>query len=284
MTALTTLGSLFSTLLAMPLAPILTRFFPRPIEITRSALEGSSASSSSSSSSSVEYKPLQPSNLTATSSSSSATSTSAKTPTWVRLSVLRLVGVVPWSALNVACGITGVALFDCATGAFIGTLPWTAVTCQIGDILHTVGVVSANGSVDDSFGEGISKSATLSSVLASPQIVFELIFLSILSLAPILGRRQLRRFISPSREDTAIVELATAEDDEATDDMDEKSEAASVTEQDDDVEFEKFGRRGRRAHRQRWTWKRLSMSVPRWSLLHSEDQQSLLNEESIRSQ
>jgi SNARE associated Golgi protein len=43
------------------------------------------------------------------------------------LSVLRLVGVVPWSGINVACGVCGVPTRDCVLGAFIGTLPWTAV-------------------------------------------------------------------------------------------------------------------------------------------------------------
>lgn len=61
-----------------------------------------------------------------------------KSPTWVRLSVLRLVGVVPWSGINVACGVCNVSLADCMLGAFIGCLPWTAVTCQVRPIpLHS---------------------------------------------------------------------------------------------------------------------------------------------------
>jgi hypothetical protein len=54
---------------------------------------------------------------------------------WVRLSVLRLIGVVPWSGINIACGVCGVALTDCMLGAFIGALPWTAVTCQVKRVL-----------------------------------------------------------------------------------------------------------------------------------------------------
>jgi hypothetical protein len=50
---------------------------------------------------------------------------------WVRLSVLRLIGVVPWSGINIASGVCGVAISDCIFGAFIGSLPWTAVTCQV---------------------------------------------------------------------------------------------------------------------------------------------------------
>ena len=50
---------------------------------------------------------------------------------WVRLSVLRLIGVVPWSGINIACGVCGVSILDCMLGTFIGCLPWTAVTCQV---------------------------------------------------------------------------------------------------------------------------------------------------------
>ena len=106
LTALTMIGSIFATLLSKPLAPFLTHFFPRALDLTRNALEGDAGFGKSPSSS----------------SSSSA---------WVRLSVLRLIGVVPWSGINIASGVCGVAIGDCMLGAFIGTLPWTAVTCQV---------------------------------------------------------------------------------------------------------------------------------------------------------
>ena len=54
-----------------------------------------------------------------------------KSSAWVRLSVLRLIGVVPWSGINLACGLADVPLADCMLGTFIGCLPWTAVTCQV---------------------------------------------------------------------------------------------------------------------------------------------------------
>ncbi|KAH8113246.1 snare associated Golgi protein-domain-containing protein [Phellopilus nigrolimitatus] len=248
MTVLTTIGSLFATLLAMPLSPVLTRLFPRPIELTRAALEGSSLSNSS--------------------------SFAAGTPAWVRLSVLRLVGVVPWSALNIACGITGVALRDCIAGAFIGSLPWTAVTCQVGDILQTVGMV---GSANDAEGVGLEKSATLSSALAQPQIVLELVFLSVLSLAPILGRDRLRKLISPSDETSTTVEIESVESDTTVYTSDK--EVPPTKQEEKDAEYEKLGRRGRRSHRQRWTWNRVSMSVPRWSALNSPIRQSFFKDE-----
>lgn len=104
MTSLTAVGSILSSLLATPLAPIISHLFPKALALTRNALEGGDT-------------------ITASSRD--------KSPGWVRLSVLRLIGVVPWSGINIACGVTGVSLFDCLLGAFIGTLPWTAVTCQV---------------------------------------------------------------------------------------------------------------------------------------------------------
>ncbi|GLB33871.1 putative SNARE associated Golgi protein [Lyophyllum shimeji] len=164
LTTLTMVGSLCATILAKPLAPFLTHFFPRALDLTRSALEGDS-----------EAEAEQFGNSATTRSSA-----------WVRLSVLRLIGVVPWSGINIACGVCGVSLSDCMLGAFIGSLPWTAVTCQIGDILQTVASTPS------------PTPQSISSLLTSPDIILKLVFLSFLSLAPILGRDRLRTLISPS--------------------------------------------------------------------------------------
>ena len=117
LTTLTTLGSLSATLLAMPLAPLITQFFPRVLSLTRTALEGGAEAE--------------------------AAGKKAQSPAWVRLSLLRLIGVVPWSGINIACGVCGVSLFDCALGTFIGTLPWTAVTCQVRSTALSASVRSA---------------------------------------------------------------------------------------------------------------------------------------------
>ncbi|CAK5262686.1 unnamed protein product [Mycena citricolor] len=163
LTTLTTIGSLCATLLAMPLGPVITRFFPRALDVTRRALDGSDASSSD-------------------------TDTTARSPAWVRLCVMRLIGVVPWSGINIACGVCGVTLWDCAMGCFIGSLPWTAVTCQIGDILQTVASHPS------------PTPQTVSSLLTSPEIIIKLVLLSFLSLAPVLGRSHLRSFLTAEAE------------------------------------------------------------------------------------
>jgi len=117
-----------------------------------------------------------------------------KASPWVRLSVMRLIGVVPWSGINIACGVCGVSLTDCVLGTFIGCLPWTAVTCQIGDILQTVA------------SKPTPTPQTISSLLASPDIIFKLVFLSVLSLAPILGRTRLRAMIPIATRSTNLEE------------------------------------------------------------------------------
>ncbi|KIK68073.1 hypothetical protein GYMLUDRAFT_154798 [Collybiopsis luxurians FD-317 M1] len=165
LTTLTTVGSLCASMLATPLAPFIMRLFPRVLDMTRAALEGNVS----------EDKSI---------------STTHASGAWVRLSVLRLVGVVPWSGINIACGVCGVPLWDCMLGSFIGTLPWTAVTCQIGDILQTV--ASAPSATPQ----------TVSSLLMTPEIIVKLVFLSILSLAPIMARNRLKALISMSTSET----------------------------------------------------------------------------------
>ncbi|CAE6411433.1 unnamed protein product [Rhizoctonia solani] len=164
MTALTSTGSLIATLLAAPLSPLVQRFVPKALDVVSVALQGSGNSKSA-----------------------------KRTPTWVRLVVMRLIGVVPWSGINIACGVCRVPFVDCAIGAFIGTLPWTAVTCQIGDILQTLAVGSSSGSPQ-----------TLSSLLGSPSIIFKLVLLSLLSLGPVLYRNKLSEVLGGSNPSEKI--------------------------------------------------------------------------------
>ncbi|QRV87323.1 Golgi apparatus membrane protein TVP38 [Ceratobasidium sp. AG-Ba] len=162
MTALTTIGSIGSSLLSAPLTPLVRRFVPRPLHLVRSALEGHDTTDSD--------NPLM--------DNTRPSADHTKTPTWVRLTVMRLVGVVPWSGINIACGVCEVPLTACALGAFFGTLPWTAVTCQIGDILQAV------ASQDN-------QDLTLKGLLTSPTILIKLAILSLLSLGPVLARERL---------------------------------------------------------------------------------------------
>ncbi|KAG6902233.1 hypothetical protein C0995_002865 [Termitomyces sp. Mi166 len=142
LTTLTMLGSACATLLAMPLAPFLTHFFPRALDMTRNALEGASD---------ADEAPGQ-------------------------------------GRINIGCGVCGVSMTDCMLGAFIGCLPWTAVTCQIGDILQTVASTPS------------PSPQSISDLLTAPDIILKLVFLSFLSLAPILARGHLRLLISSPKQ------------------------------------------------------------------------------------
>ena len=143
---------------------------PRPLAMTRSVLEGDDSKADGSAA-------------------------------WVRLSILRLIGIVPWSGINIACGVCGVAVWDCFLGALIGSLPWTAVTCQIGDILQTLATNPR------------PTSQSVQSILTSPEIVTKLALLSFLSLAPILGRNHLRAWLS---QQTPVAEAAATAEERAT--------------------------------------------------------------------
>lgn len=167
LTVLTTVGSIFASLLAAPLEPFIVRIFPRALDLTRNAIEGSPSEKSQ------------------------------QSAPWVRLSILRLVGIVPWSGINIACGVCGVPMKDCLLGGFIGSLPWTAVTCQIGDILQTVASTPS------------PTPQSIQSLLTTPQIIAKLVFLTVISLAPILGRNYLRALIpssaaAPTEEEAAV--------------------------------------------------------------------------------
>lgn len=172
LTLLTTFGSIFASLLAAPLAPYVVKFFPRALDLTRNAIEGNASAE----------KP--------------------KSSPWIRLSILRLIGIVPWSGINIASGVCGVALKDCFLGSFIGSLPWTAVTCQIGDILQTVASTPS------------PSQQSVQSLLTSPEILLKLVFLTFLSLAPILGRNHLQALVSHSHSSPAGSEMSEVPMDE----------------------------------------------------------------------
>ncbi|KAG8875372.1 hypothetical protein FRB97_005184 [Tulasnella sp. 331] len=197
-TFLTTVGSVCSSLLSKPLAPVISRLFPKALSLTRSAFERGSGGSVPS----PEFSPMMDSEedeesegddsgqplLNRRVDSVPQPQGAVQTPVWVRLTILRLIGVVPWSALNLACGICDVPLWDCAIGGFIGVLPWTAVTCQVGDLLQTVAVKTSSASD--------APAETLSSLLSSPSIIVKLIVLSLISLGPILLRDKLSNIIT----------------------------------------------------------------------------------------
>lgn len=174
----------------MPLAPFLLWCFPKAFDVTRAALEGDTFS--------IPFPVSAPSTPTTPKflMSPQHSHPTSKSQTWIRLSILRLVGIVPWSLLNIASGVCRIPLLDCFLGAFIGSIPWTTVTCQIGSLLQTL--------------SSQTQSQSLSSLIFTPQIIMRLVLLTALSLAPILGRSWLQSLLGddPQPKQTSLSEKA----------------------------------------------------------------------------
>jgi uncharacterized membrane protein YdjX (TVP38/TMEM64 family) len=177
-TTLTTIGSIIAALIAAPLTPLVTRFFPSIKTLTRVALIPSSSSSNS-------YP-------------------------WARLALLRLSGIVPWFSINFFSGLVRprISLLQCFIGAFIGVLPWTAVTCQIGDILSSLHLSTGGGEMygyvdsDDALSSATAMATqTISSILTSREALLKLALLTLLSLAPVLAKDKLWAWLNGGDHD-----------------------------------------------------------------------------------
>ncbi len=57
---------------------------------------------------------------------------------WSYLLVLRVLPIVPYGLMNIACGVLGVPLAPYAGTLAVGSIPWNFVTCQVGDLLQEI--------------------------------------------------------------------------------------------------------------------------------------------------
>jgi hypothetical protein len=78
------------------------------------------------------------------------------------LLLLRLLPFTPYGMMNIACGILNVPLLPFAATLAMGSVPWNAVTAQLGEILVEV-VAAIPG--ESSLGEDYASSATLAEQL-----------------------------------------------------------------------------------------------------------------------
>lgn len=178
MTVLTALGSLAATVISRSLSHWFEGVMPRALEITRNALDSNDQDGKQHSA------------------------------PWVRLSLLRLVGVVPWSGINIASGIVRVPLLDCFIAALIGCLPWTVVTCQVGDILNNIGAAG-------------DSERTVTEILTTWDVLLKLLLLTSFTLLPIFIKGAVQRILgSPATTDDD-------DDDDNDDDIDEKQDRKS---------------------------------------------------------
>lgn len=160
LTIITATGSLGSYCLSRPLAPLIAVLFPKPLALVRAALAPDSTPT-------LNVVPVE----------SPATNTK---PIWRRLLIMRAMGIVPWSGMNVACGVVGVdwRVFWLTTAA--GSASWSYVTASVGDILSRLAIPKEGENME---GESIA------SLLRDPVLIAKLVFLTGLTLIPVMLKK-----------------------------------------------------------------------------------------------
>lgn len=178
LTIITATGSLGSYCLSRPLAPLIAVLFPKPLALVRAALAPDSAPPATLHHKAVGTEHVSPVQLDAT-APVEAPSSNQSTAIWRRLLIMRAMGIVPWSGMNVACGVVGVdwRVFWLTTAA--GSASWSYVTASVGDILSRLAIPEG----EDPDGESIA------SLLRDPALIAKLLFLTGLTLIPVMLKR-----------------------------------------------------------------------------------------------
>lgn len=180
---LTAVGGVFCYLLSAPLAPLITSLpgLAKPLDAMRRALSPGRARASG--------RSVMISNSHSGSNGN----------VWTYLLVLRVLPVVPYGLMNIACGVLGVPLGPYAGTLAIGSIPWNFVTCQVGDLLQEI-VEALPMDVEMTVG-GLKDKARSSAGggmraivdrIWNREMVVKLILLSIASLLPMLLSRYLK--------------------------------------------------------------------------------------------
>ena len=186
LTLITATGSLFSYLLSRPLAPLIAVLFPKPLALVRAALAPDQVPRPPTSSYEIDEK------VTAVQVSADPATpplgSEDKGSVWRRLLIMRAMGFVPWSGMNVACGVVNVdwKVFWLTTAA--GSASWSYVTASVGNIVSRLAIPAAalEGGVTDEMVKGES----LTSLLREPVLIAKLVFLSGLTLLPVVMKRR----------------------------------------------------------------------------------------------
>jgi hypothetical protein len=191
LTIITATGSLFSYLLSRPLAPLIAVLFPKPLALVRAALAPdqipSPPASASTSGANEKITAVQ------LSSDPAAPPVGGQSPSgsvWRRLLIMRAMGFVPWSGMNVACGVVNVdwKVFWLTTAA--GSASWSYVTASVGNILSRLAIPpAALESGAGGAGEMID-GESLTSLLRDPVLIAKLVFLSGLTLLPVVLKKR----------------------------------------------------------------------------------------------
>ncbi|SNX82331.1 uncharacterized protein MEPE_01037 [Melanopsichium pennsylvanicum] len=180
---LTAVGGVFCYLLSAPLAPLITSLpgLAKPLDAMRRALSPGRARASG--------RSVMISNTNGGSNGN----------VWTYLLVLRVLPVVPYGLMNIACGVLGVPLAPYAATLAVGSIPWNFVTCQVGDLLQEI--VEALPVDDDTTVSGLEDKAKSSAGggmraivdrIWNREMMIKLILLSLASLLPMLLSRYLK--------------------------------------------------------------------------------------------
>ncbi|OXC68134.1 hypothetical protein AYX13_03345 [Cryptococcus neoformans] len=203
LTIITASGSLGAYLLSRPLAPLIAVLFPKPLALVRAALAPESIPAPDS------VEPTVGETITPIQASSDPSAQAIGGPTeastiWRRLLVMRAMGFVPWSGMNVACGVVGVdwKVFWLTTAA--GSASWSYVTASVGNILSRLKV--PNSAISAAPGEMTGESLT--SLLRDPVLITKLVFLSGLTLLPVILKRRSPASPSPTPRSASSFELS----------------------------------------------------------------------------
>jgi hypothetical protein len=184
LTVITATGSLGSYCLSRPLAPLIAVLFPKPLALVQAALAPEMVPSPPTSAPTGEHvTPVQISPDPTAAPIGSGTGSQA---VWRRLLVMRSMGIVPWSGMNVACGVVGVnwKTFWLTTAA--GSASWSYVTASVGNILSRLALPKTADGMDDERMHGES----LTSLLRDPILIAKLVFLTCLTLLPVIIKRR----------------------------------------------------------------------------------------------
>ncbi|CBQ70357.1 conserved hypothetical protein [Sporisorium reilianum SRZ2] len=204
---LTAVGGVFCYLLSAPLAPLITSLpgLAKPLDAMRRALSPGRARASGRS-------------VVITTSSGAANGN-----VWTYLLVLRVLPIVPYGLMNIACGVLGVPLAPYAGTLAVGSIPWNFVTCQVGDLLqeivealpvHDVTVSGLTDKARTSAGGGMR---AIVDRIWNREMVVKLVLLSVASLLPVVLGRWLKRRQRLQAEAEGYVAVDGEVDDEESD-------------------------------------------------------------------
>lgn len=196
LTVITATGSLGSYCLSRPLAPLIAVLFPKPLALVQAALAPDMVPSAASTAPTGEH--VTPVQISPDPTAAPIGARTGSQAVWRRLLVMRSMGIVPWSGMNVACGVVGVnwKTFWLTTAA--GSASWSYVTASVGNILSRLALPKTADGMDDERMHGES----LTSLLRDPILIAKLVFLTGLTLLPVIIKR---RSTPPITKDDKVI-------------------------------------------------------------------------------